>query len=199
MNKWLLSILLVFCAFICTNLLWGLSNNLLETPKYSLVKKIGSFEIRQYEPMIIARTKVKSDYKNATSAGFRKIANYIFGGNNNNMSIAMTAPVLTNSPVDVGDHYQVSFVMPRSYSKDTLPVPNNKDVEIVDQDLDTVACISFGGWATESKVKNYHEKLSNWIYKKGFKSSGKFMVAQYNSPWAIPPFRHNEILVKIKK
>jgi len=24
------------------------------------------------------------------------------------------------------------------------------------------------------------------------------MVAQYNSPWAIPPFRKNEILVRVK-
>ena len=199
MNKWLLYLVLLFFVLTCTNLLWGLSNNLLETPKYSLIKKAGPYEVRVYEPMIIARTKVQSNYKKATSAGFRIIANYIFGGNKDNISIAMTAPVLTNSPVDVGGHYEISFVMPAVYSKKNLPEPNNKDVEIINQNFDMVACISFGGWATKSKVTDYHEKLSNWIYKEGFEASGKFMVAQYNSPWAIPPFRHNEIIVKIKE
>ena len=65
--------------------------------------------------------------------------------------------------------------------------------------LDLVACISFGGWATESRVKNYHEKLNNWIEKERLKIDGKFMIAQYNSPWALPPFRHNEILVRVSK
>lgn len=199
MNKWLLYLVLLFSIFMCTNLLWGLSNSLLETPKYNLIKKTGPYEVRLYEPMIIARTKVKSDYKKAISTGFRIIANYIFGGNKDNMSLAMTAPVLTNSPVDVGDHYVISFVMPAVYSRENLPEPNSKDVEIINQNLDMVACISFGGWATKSKVTDYHKKLSSWINKESFKTSGKFMVAQYNSPWAIPPFRHNEILVKIKK
>ena len=31
------------------------------------------------------------------------------------------------------------------------------------------------------------------------KKIGNFMVAQYNSPWALPPFRHNEIMVRISR
>ena len=33
----------------------------------------------------------------------------------------------------------------------------------------------------------------------GLSVLGKFMVAQYNSPWALPPFRHNEIMVRLVK
>ena len=199
MKKMVFIIIAIVATFFCVNMVWCLSNTMLETPEYKVIKKSGSYEVRKYEPMIIARTLVRSDYKEATSTGFRRIANYIFGGNEKNMEIAMTAPVLSNSPVDVDSEYEISFVMPSSFKKETLPEPNSSNVEIMGRSLDLVACISFGGWATESRVKNYHEKLNNWIEKERLKIDGKFMIAQYNSPWALPPFRHNEILVRVSK
>ena len=199
MNKMVFIIIAIVATFFCVNMVWGPSNTMLETPEYKVIKKSGSYEVRKYEPMIIARTLVRSDYKEATSTGFRRIANYIFGGNEKNMEIAMTAPVLSNSPVDVDSEYEISFVMPSSFKKETLPEPNSSNVEIMGRSLDLVACISFGGWATEYRVKNYHEKLNNWIEKERLKIDGKFMIAQYNSPWALPPFRHNEILVRVSK
>jgi len=33
--------------------------------------------------------------------------------------------------------------------------------------------------------------------KRDLKQKGGFMIAQYNSPWALPPFRKNEVMVKI--
>ena len=199
MNKMILTLVVIIVTLICVNIAWGLSNNMLETPKYTLLSKSGSFEIRKYEPMIIARTVVKSEYRSATSTGFRRIANYIFGGNEENMDIAMTAPVISNSPLDSNNEYEISFVMPSEYSIEKLPQPIGSDVEIIDRSLELVACISFGGWATDSRAQKYHAKLSEWIKKEGLSVLGKFMVAQYNSPWALPPFRHNEIMVRLVK
>ena len=199
MNKWSLIIIGVFAILLCANMVRGISNTLLETPKYKVIKKATPYEVREYEPMIIARTRVSSGYKEATYTGFRRIANYIFGGNKKNMEIAMTAPVLSNSPVDVDSEYEIAFVMPSSYQKENLPQPNNINVEIMNQSLDLVACISFGGWATKSRVEGFHRKLNNWIEKEDLKTVGKFMVAQYNSPWALPPFRHNEVMVRVNR
>ena len=70
----------------------------IETPKHTFIKKENGFEVREYGSMIIATTNVKSDYSDAASTGFRRIASYIFGDNSASMSIAMTAPVLTNTP-----------------------------------------------------------------------------------------------------
>ena len=72
----------------------------IETPEYQLLEKSGQFEIRMYEPMIIAITNINSNYRESTYTGFRRIANYIFGGNDQNMEIAMTAPVISSSPVN---------------------------------------------------------------------------------------------------
>ena len=51
----------------------------LETPKYQLIDKDSQFEIRMYEPMIIAITEINSSYSQSATTGFRRIANYIFG------------------------------------------------------------------------------------------------------------------------
>ena len=144
MNKMIYIIIAIITTLLCVNMAWGLSNTLLETPKYRLIKKSGAYEVRKYEPMIVARTLVSSDYEGATSTGFRRVANYIFGGNEKNMEIAMTAPVISNSPVDVASEYEISFVMPRVYKKENLPQPNSSNVEILDRSLGLIACISFG-------------------------------------------------------
>ena len=168
----------------------------IETPKYALIKKENGFEVREYQSMIIATTKVKSSYRDATSTGFRRIASYIFGGNSTGMNIEMTAPVLTNVP-DSQDIYEIQFVMPSEHLMEDLPEPNTDYVTIKKADLGKTAVLSFGGWATRERASRYKEKLRDLLLVKGYKINGKFMVAQYNSPWAIPPFRKNEIIVRI--
>ena len=81
-------------------LFFSINQSSLETPQYKLVKKYKKFEIRDYEKMIVAYTNIKEEYRQSTYTGFRRIANYIFGGNNKNMEIAMTAQVLTKLPSD---------------------------------------------------------------------------------------------------
>ena len=105
-NKILIFITIIILLLLSANFMWGRSNTMLETPKYKLIKKFKSFEIREYEAMIIARTLVSSDYSDAADMGFQRVANYIFGDNDKDMKIAMTAPVLLNSPVDAEDEYK---------------------------------------------------------------------------------------------
>jgi hypothetical protein len=168
----------------------------LETPKHALIVKEDGYEIREYQSMIIATTRVQSDYRNATSTGFRRIANYIFGGNSTGMNIEMTAPVISNVP-DADDIYDIQFVMPSEHSLEDLPQPNNGYVSIKEVNLGKTAVLRFGGWATKERASYYKDKLSGLIAIKGYKPNGVFMVAQYNSPWVLPPFRKNEIIVPI--
>ena len=169
----------------------------IETPNFKLIKKEGEFEIREYEPMIIAMTKVKSGYREASSTGFRRIANYIFGGNQKQMEIKMTAPVITDVP-NVKGMYDILFVMPSQHKFDDLPIPDNDNVELKVKELGKTAVIEFGGWATESRATHYKEKLEQFIETSGYEINSDYMVAQYNSPWALPPFRRNEIIIMIK-
>ncbi|MDG2265653.1 MAG: heme-binding protein [Candidatus Marinimicrobia bacterium] len=170
----------------------------LETPTYQLMEKDGQFEIRLYEPMIIAMTNINSNYRESTYTGFRRIANYIFGGNGQNIEIAMTAPVISSSPVNNDGIYDVAFVMPKKNSLSNLPEPNYDNIIIKEKNLGKMAVLRFGGWATEEKVIKYQEKLEKILIENRYTITGNFMVAQYNSPWAVPPFRRNEIMVPIE-
>ena len=135
----------------------------IETPNYTLLEKKGLFEIRIYDPVILAITNVKSNYRESTYTGFRRIANYIFGGNNENMEIAMTAPVLASSPVNNNGIYNIAFVMPKEHPLSNLPKPNYEYVKIKEKQLGKMAILRFGGWATEDKVFNYQQKLTLFL------------------------------------
>ena len=77
-----------------------------EEPKFELLVRDGSHEIRRYAPVIIAETRVGGDMAAASGKGFRLIADYIFGNNTPtptptgpaaqapSQKIAMTAPVV---------------------------------------------------------------------------------------------------------
>ena len=169
----------------------------LETPEYELISKDDGFEIRRYSEMIIATTSVQADYKSSTSSGFRRIASYIFGSNDKEMKIAMTAPVISDCPSKGLNTFNISFVMPKEYSIDDLPKANTSLVSIEQESLGDVAVLTFGGWATESRSISYQQKLSALLKKSGIESQGGFMVAQFNSPWTLPMFRKNELMVRI--
>ena len=168
----------------------------IEKPKYKLIKKESGFELREYDPMIVASTSVESNYSDATSIGFRRIASYIFGGNSAGMKIDMTAPVITNKPA-TREIYEIQFIMPSKHSFKDLPKPSAGNVSIKYINLGKTAVLKFGGWATMDRATYYKNKLSDLLESSGYKPTGSFWVAQYNAPWAIPPFRKNEIIVEI--
>ena len=53
----------------------------IEEPKFEVILTDGTFEIRNYAPYIVAETWVQGDMDEASSKGFRLIADYIFGNN----------------------------------------------------------------------------------------------------------------------
>tara|TARA_Y100001960_G_C14220236_1_gene608649 strand:- start:53 stop:628 length:576 start_codon:yes stop_codon:yes gene_type:complete len=170
----------------------------IEKPQYEILERHGSVEIRQYPTVIIAGTKVEQPYRTALYSGFRSIANYIFGGNDENMKIAMTAPVISHQVEKNVETHEILFIMPKKYEIDSLPKPDRGNVYLEERTLDKVASIRFGGWATEKRVFRYQAKLFRKISKLGLEQIGPPMVVQYNSPWALPPFRRNEILIRIR-
>ena len=66
-------------------------------PQYKLIKKDGRIEVRQYSEYVIAKTSIIEGETKEDNNMFRTLAGYIFGGNKNNQSIPMTAPVITTN------------------------------------------------------------------------------------------------------
>ena len=181
--------------FLNIILLAAIMTQSLETPTYQLIQKFEKFEIRDYGSVITAKTAIDASFRESTYTGFRRVANYIFGGNNQEKKIAMTAPVITQ--MKSSQSHIVHFVMPSEYSLESLPDPNLQNVKIEIEKLGIVAAMRFGGWATEKRSMRFIEALMDQLKDKDIQIIGDVRVAQYNGPTTIPPFRKNEILIPV--
>ena len=186
----------------------------IEEPGYETLVADEPYELRQYRPMIVAETFVEGDLSAASNAGFRRIADFIFGNNTSprgaGEKIEMTAPVTAapasekiamTAPVtveDTGGRWRVHFVMPSKYTIATLPKPNDPAVAIREVPAAKVAVIRFSGLAGESNVAGKTADLMRWIESRGLRASGTPQLARYNPPWTLPFMRRNEVLVEVR-
>jgi hypothetical protein len=184
-----------------------------EEPKYTLLEKDQAFELRAYTPKIIAEVIVDGDMREASSKGFRLIADFIFGNNTaqsgKSEKISMTAPVSMelraekiSMTVPVGvqqasDGWKVYFVMPSQYALETLPKPNNPLVGIKQIPSQKFAVVRFSGLVDEEKMANKVVELTHWIEIKKLKMIGGPELARYNPPWTLPFLRRNEVMIAV--
>ena len=64
-----------------------------EEPKYEVISTFPGFEVRRYADTVQARVRTEGRNWRGSTEGFRRIAGYIFGRNDREQMIAMTAPV----------------------------------------------------------------------------------------------------------
>ena len=166
-----------------------------ETQSYEVLKTEKDFEIRRYPSAMMATTIMDAkSYKELSSSGFKKLAGFIFGGNQSNKSIAMTSPVHMDITPEKSS---MSFVMPSEYTKDDLPKPNDSTITLEKMPEEYVAAISFGGYANDAEIKKYSLKLENALKEKGIAYHGNFRFLGYNAPFQVVD-RKNEIIVRVK-
>jgi len=166
-----------------------------EEQKHSLIRKYKGFEIRFYPSATIAAINSNAKtYRDLSGPGFRKLAGYIFGGNESNTKISMTSPV----QMDINDSVStMSFVMPSAYTIENLPKPNDPNVNIKNTADEFVAVIRFGGFASDEDLKFYSEKLQNLLKENGITSFGNYRFLGYNPPFQFIG-RRNEIIVAVE-
>ena len=200
--------------WIFTLLVFSNTSMATEEPKFTLLEKDQFFELRLYEPKILAEVLVSGTMREASSKGFRLIADFIFGNNiatsGKSEKISMTAPVLIEphaekismtAPVNVeqsGAGWKVNFVMPSQYTLETLPKPNNPLVKIKPIPAKKFAVIQFSGLVDEEKMAKKVTDLEQWISTKQLKVLGNAELARYNPPWTLPFLRRNEVMIEVE-
>ncbi len=187
-----------------------------EEPKYTVLEKSNAFELRSYVPRVVAETFVTGSLDEASSIGFRRIADYIFGNNTSrngaNEKISMTAPVTMAPKIEKAESQKISmtvpvtmqqitgqwrmyFVMPSQYTLSTLPKPNNAMVTLRELPQSRIAVIRFSGLAGEEKTAEKAAELLAWLKSKEITPIGEPELARYNPPWTLPFLRRNEVMV----
>jgi hypothetical protein len=185
----------IILGFIVITLLMSFASKRIEKQKYRVIKKEKEFEIRYYPPAIFATTRSSAkSYRELGNSGFRKIAGYIFGNNESSAKIAMTAPV----HMDINEKgSSMSFVMPSEYTLDKLPRPVDGRVELHESPAVYMAAIEFGGFASDQRIKQYADQLSQSLKKNGIKMIGNPTYLGYNAPYEFIG-RKNEVVIAIE-
>jgi hypothetical protein len=169
-----------------------------ETPSYRVVEQIGDVELRRYEPYVVAETLVSASLEQAGNRGFRLLAGYIFGANTtaggDSTKISMTSPVIQDR---VGEEYRVRFMMPSSYTDESLPTPNDSRVTISEVEPQLLAAIRYGGRWTRHGYEQHLAKLTAALESAGRTAVGEPIWARYDPPWTPWFRRRNEVLVAV--
>ena len=187
------SVLLV--GFVGIQLFALKSQHNIETYPYKVIEEYDSFEIRHYEARLFSTVKISTgDYKSASGQGFSVLAGYIFGGNDRDEKIAMTAPVA----MTIEDSMTMRFMIPKKWNKTQLPKPNQNNINFVEEPEKLVAAIQFKGWANNKKIERYKKQLKTALDAQGILHSNKFELHGYNAPYEVFN-RRNEIIVALKQ
>jgi hypothetical protein len=192
--KLFVAILIITAVFLVLQGFMSLTIARTETQKYKVLHKQKRFEIREYEPAILATVKMnRAGYRSNSSNGFRVLASYIFGQNSNQQKIAMTSPVHMNMHSDMST---MSFVMPSEYDMEDLPDPVNQPIIMEETPRRIVASLRFGGYANDQIIERKIKELQQILESKGYRHTGEFAYLGYNPPYQAVN-RRNEIIVEL--
>jgi len=185
---------IILILFVISQLFFLNSQRNIETYAFTIIDSYETIEIRQYEASLFTSVQMPSNnYRKTSSKGFSVLAGYIFGGNDKEEKIAMTSPVA----MSLKDSTTMLFLVPKKYTRDNLPVPNDSSIEFKDIPEKKVAAISFGGWANDLKIAAFKKNLIIALNSKGIEYTDNFYFLGYNAPMEVFN-RKNEIIVELK-
>jgi SOUL heme-binding protein len=191
----------------------------IEQPAYAVVQSNDVYEIRKYEPYIVAEVVVPGPESEAGSQAFSILGGYIFGNNKGERKLEMTAPVV-QTPVEnsadapavpakidmtapvvqtpATNGFLVQFMMPSAYTLATLPEPLDSKVKLREVAAKTVAAHRYSGRWSQSNYDEHLNILKTALAKDGVKTQGEPLYSRYNSPFTPWFMRRNEIWFNVQ-
>lgn len=201
------------CMLICITLSFFTSTKIMayEEPKYTILEKDGNFELRQYEPKVLAEVLLEGEADKVDNEAFFILADYINGKNKKKESISMTAPVTQELqsekipmtvPVEqenIQGKWRISFYMPSSYTRETLPEPLDPRIKLRLEEEETIASLRYSGSWSRDKYQKKKAELIELIGERDLTITGEPIFARYNSPFMPWFLRRNEVLIPVKR
>ena len=181
----------------------------IEEAPFTVEKQDAAFELRVYAPHLLAETVVDGTLEAAGNQAFRKLFRYISGANRSHSKVAMTAPVAQQragekiamtAPVGqqrIHDKWAVSFMMPAGYTLETLPAPEDPQVQLRLVPARRMAAVRYSGFWSEKNYLSHKQALEAWMREQGLTATGDPVWARYNPPFTLWFLRRNEILIPV--
>ncbi|MBM3447170.1 MAG: heme-binding protein [Bacteroidetes bacterium] len=186
--------LLLVLAFLAGRRLLA-SEKVPEPTFKSLAKLGGGVEVREYPSLVVAKTGLRrNSLGDPANEGFRKVARYLFGGNERSESMAMTAPVV----MDMGEQPTLYFYMPFDRSESDLPATRDRAITLQTLPPRTLGVLRFGGYASDKDLKRYGRRLREILEQEGWRVEGPLLYMGYNAPWTLIG-RRNEVAYQVRR
>ena len=185
----------------------------IEEPDFEVLLTTKQYEIRRYDPYIIAEVDVQGNMGSAGNKAFRILAGYIFGNNEPGEKMAMTAPVeskpkgekmkmtapvLSDVPEAQRSEYTYAFVMEDKYTLNTLPAPVDSRIRIREKPSRIVAVRRYSGGWSEANYRKNEAALREALETDRVEVAGEPVLARYNGPFTPWFMRRNEILIEVR-
>ena len=202
----------LFClnAFITLSLLTPTMSRAIEEPSFTVVKKIGEVEIREYAPFVVAEVTVNTNANDAGSQAFPILAGYIFGKNKGEKKMAMTAPVIQSpapvklemtAPVTqtaVPGGFVVQFVLPKTVTLASAPEPLDARVKLREMPAASWAVITYSGFWSQSNFEENLNALRAALKTADIAVQGEPVLSRYNGPLTPWFMRRNEVWLALR-
>lgn len=206
----LIAILIVVFQTGCS--LFGIRS--VEEATYQVIETEDRFEVREYEPLVVAQTTVDATFDEAGNIAFRRLFDYISGANQAQREIAMTAPVMALAAQEAGGEeiamtapvmsedtalgWRFAFVLPAGFSLDSAPLPTSPDVTLARLPARKVAVVRYSGSWNKAAYDRNLKSLREWMQQRQLEADSEPRVAGYDPPWTLPFLRRNEVLIDIR-
>lgn len=161
-----------------------------ETAPCKVVKQDGNFELREYPPLVLAKTPMRG-----ADGSFMRLFRFISGQNSEQKKIAMTTPVFFEGEQT---NAAMSFVMPAGMTPTNAPKPNDNSVSIQQADGGRFAVLRFRGGRNAQSEAQALQKLQDWMKQEKLTSVGGPIYAYFDPPWTPGIFRRNEVMLRVQ-
>lgn len=179
-----------------------------EQQAYDVVGQGDGYELRSYPPCVVAEVDVTGDFEEAGSLAFRPLLSYIQGSNRSRESVAMTAPVVQQQALDMtapvlqsaeGTRHSVAFVLPRSITLDTAPIPTDARVRVRELPGSLTAVARYSGRWSLSSYERHVDALRAAIAADGLVVVGEPRFARFDPPFKPWFLRRNEVHIDVEE
>ena len=202
---------------------WQLDRFFTETTDYEVERAFEGFEIRHYPSRVVAETTVRGvDHEDALNEGFRRLAGYIFGDNDNDGAgsamaapielrkrsagrkakgehIAMTSPVTSHEDEDEDEAgHVVTFTMPKHRALELLPVPKDARIRVRRTGGERFAVLGYRGTYRGDLAHAMQAELMARVKREGLATRGAPLFAGYDAPSTLPALRRIEAWVELE-
>ena len=208
MKYTLLTILASMLVSGCSSL--GLGQRYGEEALYATLYSDGDYQIRLYEPLIIAQTPEEGSYRQATRTGYQRLTNYVSGDNLARQMIMGSNPqndTLASSKIELTTPYYQEFIngvwltsvaLPEQYTLATLPRPSDEFITFNTLPRIKTAVLSFQGFKSERLINQKADQLSQWIKQENLTATSAARSAVFDSPMTLPGLSRHEIHISIR-